>query len=145
MIKSIEMKNWKTHKDTRLDFSKGTNILLGQMGAGKSSVMDAISFALFGTYPAIQHRRVAVEEIIMNRPEQKQRASVKLDFEADGVQYSVERVLEALVAHLEVPVGLGGIQFAKRRVIEEGRRAFHRYFRETKRRKLPQDFVFLTT
>ena len=94
MIKSIEMKNWKTHKDTRLDFSKGTNILLGQMGAGKSSVMDAISFALFGTYPAIQHRRVAVEEIIMNRPEQKQRASVKLDFEADGVQYSVERVLE---------------------------------------------------
>ncbi len=94
MIKSIEMKNWKTHKNTRLDFSKGTTILLGQMGAGKSSVMDAISFALFGTYPAIQHRRVSVEEIIMNRPEQKEMASVKLDFEADGETYSVERILE---------------------------------------------------
>ncbi len=94
MIDSIELKNWKTHKDTRLKFSKGTNILLGQMGAGKSSIMDAISFALFGTYPAIQHRRVAVNEIIMNRPEQQDHARVSVDFGMDGAAYRIERDLE---------------------------------------------------
>lgn len=94
MIDSIELKNWKTHKDTKLKFSRGTNILLGQMGAGKSSVMDAISFALFGTYPAIQHKRVAVDEIIMNRPEQKKQASVDLEFGIDGSSYSIQRNLE---------------------------------------------------
>lgn len=94
MINSIELKNWKTHKDTKLKFSRGTNILLGQMGAGKSSIMDAISFALFGTYPAIQHKRVAVDEIIMNRPEQKKQASVSLEFGIDGSSYLVQRNLE---------------------------------------------------
>ncbi len=94
MIDSIELKNWKTHEETKLRFSKGTNILLGPMGSGKSSIMDAISFALFGTYPAIQHRRVAVDEIIMNRPEQKNRGSVKLEFALDGVAYTIERTLE---------------------------------------------------
>ncbi|MGA3020350.1 MAG: SMC family ATPase [Candidatus Micrarchaeales archaeon] len=94
MINSIELKNWKTHKSTKLKFAKGTNILLGQMGSGKSTVMDAISFALFGTYPAIQHRKVAVDEIIMNRPEQENKASVKLEFGIDDVAYVVERSLE---------------------------------------------------
>jgi len=94
MINSIELKNWKTHSETKLRFSKGTNILLGQMGTGKSSIMDAISFALFGTYPAIQHRKVAVDGIIMNRPEQKNQAKVRLDFGVDGISYTVERTLE---------------------------------------------------
>jgi len=94
MIKAIELKNWKTHKHTRLDFSSGTNILLGPMGAGKSTIMDAISFALFGTYPAIQHRRVIVNDIITSRPEQKNQASVKLSFSVDNDLYEVERGLE---------------------------------------------------
>ena len=34
MINSIELTDWKTHGSTRLEFSKGTNILIGQMGAG---------------------------------------------------------------------------------------------------------------
>ena len=71
LIRSITLKNWKTHKNTKLDFSKGTNILIGQMGAGKSSLMDAISFALFGTFPAIHHKRVAVSRLIRNRPKQE--------------------------------------------------------------------------
>ncbi|MDE1855216.1 MAG: AAA family ATPase [Candidatus Micrarchaeota archaeon] len=94
MIDSIELRNWKTHKNTKLSFTRGTNILLGQMGAGKSSIMDAISFALFGTYPAIQHRRVAVDEIIMNRPAQEKSASVNLEFGIDGSSYAIQRSLE---------------------------------------------------
>lgn len=93
MLDAIELRNWKTHKSTSLRFAKGTNILIGQMGAGKSSIMDAISFALFGTYPALQHRRVGVEGIITNRPGQQQEASVSLEFGNEGASYTVKREL----------------------------------------------------
>ncbi len=91
MIKSIELKNWKTHKHTKLDFSKGTNILIGQMGSGKSSIMDAISFALFGTFPSIQHRRISVSKLVRNKPMQEQNGYVKLEFNFDGTDYSIKR------------------------------------------------------
>lgn len=94
MLNSIELRNWKTHKLTKLSFSRGTNILLGQMGAGKSTIMDAISFALFGTYPALQHRRTSVASIIANRPERMRSASVRLGFDIGGEDYEVERSLE---------------------------------------------------
>src|SRR5271157_2649413 len=94
MIEAIELRNWKTHRHTALDFSRGTNVLLGSMGSGKSTIMDAISFALFGTYPAVTHGRVKVGEIITNRPEQKKTASVKLRFRVDDDLYEVERNLE---------------------------------------------------
>jgi exonuclease SbcC len=94
VIKSIELRNWKTHKNTKLDFSKGTNILIGQMGAGKSSLMDAISFALFGTFPAIQHKRVGVSRLIRNKPEQEKEAHVKLGLEINGESYLITRELD---------------------------------------------------
>lgn len=94
MIEAIELKNWKTHGHTTLDFSRGTNVLLGSMGSGKSTIMDAISFALFGTYPALTHGRIKVGEIITSRPEQKSAASVKLRFRVDGDLYDVERSLD---------------------------------------------------
>ena len=93
MIRSIELKNWKTHKNTKLDFSKGTNILIGQMGAGKSSLMDAISFALFGTFPAIHHKRVAVSRLIRNRPRQESTGSVRLEMDINGESYVITREL----------------------------------------------------
>ncbi len=93
MLEAIELRNWKTHKSTKLSFARGTNILVGQMGAGKSSIMDAISFALFGTYPALQHRRVGVDGLITNRPEQQQEASVSLEFGSDGASYVIRRDL----------------------------------------------------
>lgn len=91
MINSIELTNWKTHGSTKLHFSKGTNILIGQMGAGKSSIMDAISFALFGTFPAIKNRRVSVSDLIRSRPDQKKSAKIRLSFEIGDDSYIVER------------------------------------------------------
>lgn len=93
MLTSIELYNWKTHKSTKLDFSKGTNILIGQMGSGKSSVMDAIAYALFGNFPSIQHRRTNVSYLIRSKPKQEDTAKVKLSFEINGNSYEVERVI----------------------------------------------------
>ncbi|MCL4365341.1 MAG: SMC family ATPase [Candidatus Marsarchaeota archaeon] len=93
MIKSIELRNWKTHKDTTLEFASGTNILIGQMGSGKSSIMDAISFSLFGVFPAIQHRRVNISKLIRNKPGQERSAYVRLVMSLDGNEYRITREL----------------------------------------------------
>jgi DNA repair protein SbcC/Rad50 len=90
MIKSIRLLNWRSHRDTLLEFHAGTNLLVGIMGAGKSSVMEGISFALFGTFPAIERKKVKLENVIrQNEPE----AKVVLGFEWEGAEYRIERTI----------------------------------------------------
>jgi len=91
MIKSIRLLNWRSHSDTSLEFRKGTNLLVGIMGAGKSSVLEGISFALFGTFPAIERRKMKLDDVIhLNET----KATVVLVFEWDGSSYRVERHVE---------------------------------------------------
>jgi exonuclease SbcC len=47
-ILSIHLKNIKSHRDTGLTFSAGINVLSGPNGVGKSTVFEAIGYALFG-------------------------------------------------------------------------------------------------
>lgn len=47
-IISIHLKNIKSHRDTELVFSPGINVLSGPNGVGKSTVFEAIGYALFG-------------------------------------------------------------------------------------------------
>ncbi len=65
------------------------------MGSGKTSALDAICFALFGTFPALKSRRVRLEEVVMARPEKQERASVEMVFDAGGKTYSVSRAVSA--------------------------------------------------
>jgi exonuclease SbcC len=94
MITRIRLKNWKSHLDSEFKFSKGVNAFIGQMGAGKTSVMDAISFALYGTFPTHKSRKVPLDELIMKKPQKKRTSMVELFFRAGVKEYSVKRVLE---------------------------------------------------
>ncbi|MBU0483673.1 MAG: SMC family ATPase [Proteobacteria bacterium] len=47
-IHSITLKNIKSHRDKKLDFVKGINVLSGVNGVGKSTIFEAIGYALFG-------------------------------------------------------------------------------------------------
>lgn len=88
MIKSIRLQDWRSHHDTAMQFREGTNLLVGIMGSGKSSVMDGISFALFGTFPALEKRRLKLEDVVrLNAGE----AKVALEFEWNGTAYRAER------------------------------------------------------
>ncbi|MBP1728863.1 MAG: sbcC-2 [Deltaproteobacteria bacterium] len=48
LILSVHLKNIKSHRDTELAFSPGINVLSGPNGVGKSTVFEAIGYALFG-------------------------------------------------------------------------------------------------
>jgi DNA repair protein SbcC/Rad50 len=94
MIKSIELINWKTHKSTVMNFQKGVNVLIGVMGAGKSSVIDGISFGLFGTFPNLNHKRTTVENLISSRPNLQDNAEIRLKFTIGTDEYTVIRKIK---------------------------------------------------
>ncbi|MEM1766755.1 MAG: SMC family ATPase [Candidatus Bathyarchaeia archaeon] len=47
-IEAVELENIRSHVKTRVTFGKGFNCLVGGLGCGKSSILYAIDFALFG-------------------------------------------------------------------------------------------------
>ena len=48
-IAYIELQNVKSYeKSGRIEFAKGINAISGQNGAGKSTILEAIGFALSG-------------------------------------------------------------------------------------------------
>lgn len=95
MIKSITLENWKTHQNTKVSFEKGTNIIVGKIGAGKSSIIDAICYSLFGTFPSLQNRKITLAETIMFKPVKRKEAKLRLEFEHDSKNYKIEREIFA--------------------------------------------------
>jgi exonuclease SbcC len=92
LILSVKVENWKSHKYTELRFGEGTNLLVGPNGGGKSSILEAISFALFGTTPALKKRLIRQEDLITNKPHPAEMARVEVSFLApDGREFTVKR------------------------------------------------------
>src|SRR3989338_11064217 len=83
MILTLELENWKSHSSSSFSFAKGTNVLVGRMGSGKSSVLDALCFALYGTFPKMSRRDQTVEDLV-NSTSGADAARVRLEFEKGG-------------------------------------------------------------
>ncbi|MBW3087448.1 AAA family ATPase [Bifidobacterium sp. 82T24] len=49
-IKTVKVKNFKQFKDMTVKFSEGMNILVGDNGTGKTTILEAIELALSGRY-----------------------------------------------------------------------------------------------
>ena len=81
MITSIELGDFLSHSSTELEFENGVTVFVGDNGAGKSSIIDAITFALFG-----QHTRKSNKGLIKRgatKDLQKSRFSINdKEFEA---------------------------------------------------------------
>ena len=91
MIRSIYLKNWRSHSESFISFDYGTNLLIGRMGGGKTSIVDGICFALFGTCPSVQQRKISLSDLIRNRPEQQDYSEVSLKFTFGNEEYEVTR------------------------------------------------------
>jgi len=86
MITSVELGNFLSHTETSLEFGNGVTVFVGHNGAGKSSIIDAITFALFG-----QHTRKSNKGLIKRGTD---KAFAKVVFNANGKQYQVERKID---------------------------------------------------
>lgn len=48
IIKAIDLKNIRSHVSSSVEFKQGINVIIGNTGSGKSSILMAIEYALFG-------------------------------------------------------------------------------------------------
>ncbi len=48
IISSIKLKNFLVHEDSEIYFERGLNVITGKNGSGKSSIVQAIYYVLFG-------------------------------------------------------------------------------------------------
>jgi exonuclease SbcC len=86
MIKSIELVDFLSHSDTKLEIKDGVTIFVGDNGAGKSSIIDAITYALFG-----EHTRKDVKSLIRRGTNQ---GYAKIEFSIRNKQYEAFRKIE---------------------------------------------------
>ncbi|MEO2220736.1 MAG: SMC family ATPase [Nitrosopumilus sp.] len=86
MIKSIELVDFLSHSDTKIEFKDGVTIFVGDNGAGKSSIIDAITYALFG-----EHTRKDVKSLIRRGTNQ---GYAKIEFSIKDKQYEAFRKIE---------------------------------------------------
>ncbi len=99
LIKKIELKNFKSHVDSVVKFNRGLNLVLGLNGAGKTSILQAIGFALVGIK---EEGTFKIKEFMTNFNE-SEFAIVKLSFVAnDGMEYTVSRKIDAARASWEL-------------------------------------------
>jgi DNA repair protein SbcC/Rad50 len=85
MIKAVELENFISHKMTRIAFDRGITIFIGNNGSGKSSVIDAITFALYG-----QHTRKANKNLVRRGSDS---ASVNVRLSVGSKVYEAHRRL----------------------------------------------------
>ncbi len=94
MITKVKLKNWRSHLDTEIEFAEGTNCFVGNIGSGKTSIMDAICFGLFGTFLQLQQKKIKLEDIIMKKPATQEKAEVMVSFDiGDESDWTVKRTV----------------------------------------------------
>ena len=103
MITALTLTDWKSHSSSAFSFGKGTNVLLGRMGAGKSSVLDALCFALYGTFPKMSRRDQSTESVV-NIASGAEAAGVALSFERQGRKYEIMRRVGKKASEAEIRV-----------------------------------------
>jgi len=87
MITSIELGNFLAHSDTKLEFENGVTVFVGDNGAGKSSIIDAITFALFG-----KHTRKSNKSLIKRGSNE---GFTKIGFSINDKQYEAVRKIDS--------------------------------------------------
>jgi len=87
MIRNVELVNFLSHSDTKLEFDSGATVFVGENGAGKSSIIDAITFSLFG-----EHTRKNNKGLIRRGANQ---GFAKIEFSANGKNYQAIRKIDS--------------------------------------------------
>src|SRR5688572_4399325 len=96
-LNSVRLTNFRLHADTRIDFESGLTGIIGPNGSGKTTILEAIAWALYGMNAA-RGKRQGIRSL--NAPG---RAGVKveLDFDLGGHRHRVVRTLSAAELYLD--------------------------------------------
>ena len=85
-LKKIKLKNIRSYQEEEIEFVKGSTLLSGDIGSGKTTILLAIEFALFGLQPGQKGT-----SLLRNGEED---GEVKIEFEVDNKEIIIERKLK---------------------------------------------------
>lgn len=91
IIEKISMYNFKKYKKADIDFRRSVMGIFGNNGAGKSTIFDGITWALYGKTQATELSGLNQEDLIRDGEDQM---GVELLFSLDGNKYRVSRYLD---------------------------------------------------
>jgi exonuclease SbcC len=106
LLKSIKLNNIRSYLDQKIDFSIGSLLLSGDIGSGKSTILLAVEFALFGSKPS----ELPASSLLRHG---KNEGSVELSFELEGKNIIIKRNLKKGKNGIKQEVGhviTGGIK-----------------------------------
>jgi exonuclease SbcC len=118
ILRSLKLENVRSYKTATVEFPQGISLFEGDIGSGKSTILMAIEFALFGLGSQKGGSLLKTNE---------SKGSVSLEFSVDGDDYIVRRTLvrkggnvQQGEGHLEGPDGVTGFspKELKERVLE---------------------------
>jgi len=87
LIKSIRLNNIRSYTDKEINFDLGSTLLSGDIGAGKSTILLAMDFALFGLSKGI----ISGEALLRHG---ENHGSVELNFIIDNKKIRIKRTLK---------------------------------------------------
>lgn len=87
LLKSLYLKNIRSYLDEHIEFPLGSLLIEGDIGSGKSTILLAIDFALFGARP----KELPASSLLRNGTN---KGEVILGFMLDGKEIEIRRVLE---------------------------------------------------
>jgi exonuclease SbcC len=79
LIDRIDLRNFKVYKDQEFILNPGTTAIVGPNGSGKTSILEAIEFALFRRVTRKEKKVPSLEDLINHSGK---KAIVELDFTA---------------------------------------------------------------
>jgi len=132
MIKSIELVDFLSHSDTKLEFKEGVTIFVGDNGAGKSSIIDAITYALFG-----EHTRKDVKSLIRRGTNQ---GYAKIEFSIKDKQYEAFRKIENKSSNYLIAKFFETTNNNRIEIASGERKQFHESMKEQVEKTIGMDF-----
>jgi len=98
LLKSLKLRNIRSYIEESVEFPEGVVLLAGDIGAGKSTILLAIEFALFG----ILRGELSGAALLRNGARE---GAVELSFELNGRNYTIGRKLKRTKDSIEQDAG----------------------------------------
>ncbi len=96
-LNSLHLVNFRQHADSRISFDSGLTGIIGPNGSGKTTILEAVAWALYGNSAA----RGTRESLRYNRAASRATVRVELDFDLAGHRYRVVRGLTNAELYLD--------------------------------------------
>lgn len=88
-VSYLELRNYRRFRNLKLEFPDGIIGILGLNGAGKSTIIEGMAWALFGNEQ--ETVRTSRDSIRRSGAGSKETVTAILEFEMEGVEYRIER------------------------------------------------------